>query len=74
MIHNKEKKQSIKTILEPTQMLQDGNTEIHFVIVICIFNISVEAWDTFTKKKKIEIKLLQKITTVSDMDNTGTAD
>ena len=28
----------------------------------------------YIKKKKIEIKLLQKITTVSDMDNTGTAD
>lgn len=38
MIHNKEKKKSIKTILEATQMLEDENAEIDFVVAFCVFN------------------------------------
>ena len=73
MIHNKEKKQSIKTILEATQMLGDENAEIDFVVAFCVFN-NFSGGMRYIKKKKIEIKLLEIITTVSDMDNTGTAD
>lgn len=38
MIQNKEKKQSIKTTLEPTQMLEDENAEIDFVAAFCVFS------------------------------------
>ena len=53
MIHNKEKKQSIKTILEATQMLGDENAEIDFVVAFCVFN-NFSGGMRYIKKKRLK--------------------